>query len=94
MIIKTIPVGFSNSNFSINKTKNVSFKELDDCDFCSPAMNGREEIEHKYAQRREALAHKADWLEMPSDIYFEELKKINDAEKEELDNYEYSIRNH
>lgn len=77
---------------AFNNTENVSFKELNNRGHGYPQMTRREEIELKYEKRREDLYEKADWLDMASDIFFEELKKIDADERAELDNYESSIR--
>ncbi len=91
MITKINSFGFqANQYSSLNKAKNISFKEAECYDFAP--LNSREEIENKYNRKRCELASKADWTGMPSDIYFEELQKIEEAERHELDIHDSYIR--
>ena len=72
--------------------KDISFKNDQIYGNYGKMFSKREEIEEKYNEKRALLASKADWTGMPSDIYFEEMKKIDDEEQAEIARYESSIR--
>lgn len=74
-----------------NAKKQINFGESDDAYFrdCTPPCRSRDNIEREFAERRKNLADKADFIEMSAERYYDELHKLNDAEKSELFRNDY-----
>ena len=88
-----IKIGSAVQNpYTASINKNTSFKSNDSRFQTVNPFSKREEIEEKYNEKRAILASRADWTGMPSDIYFEEMKKIDEAEQTELAQFESSVR--